>query len=209
MSKTTWGFGMRGRLTVAAVAAFGFSLSGVAAAQALTFHVVHRGAMSARQLTRAERAITFQVNHQVRRYWHNPRIRFGASGVPVYFYSAQGASRHGCGPSASGCHGPGASGPAIWVENQPGWYGAMTTALSHEVVETAVDPQNNRVVDGLLADPCDEAEGATYDVGAVMVADFVFPRWYDRGSSGPWDYMAAVARARSLSTWGAFDIPMG
>jgi hypothetical protein len=196
-------------LFVLACAALGFSLSGAAAAQALTFHVVHRGSMSARQLTHAERAITFQVNHQVRRYWHNPRIRFGASGVPIYFYSPQGANRYGCGPGASGCHGPGVSGPAIWVENQRGWYEAMTTALSHEVVETAVDPYNTRVIGNLLADPCDEAQGATYDVGAVVVADFVFPRWYARGSRGPWDFAAAVSGARSLSTWGAFDIRMG
>ena len=192
---------MRGRLIAAAVAV---SIIPATTAHALTFHVVHRGVLSARQLTRAERAITFQVNHQVRRYWHNPPIRFGASGIPVYFYSHRGASRHGCGPGADGCHGS-----AVWVENQPGWYDAMTTALSHEVVETTVDPQNNRVLDGLLADPCDEAQGATYLVGSVTVADFVFPSWYARGSHGPWDFMAAIAHARDLSTWGAFDIPMG
>lgn len=59
----------------------------------------------------------------------------------------------------------------------------VSTTLSHEVVETAVDPDVDRWVDtgrgySVAYEACDPVEGDSYEIDGVAVSDFVTPAWY-------------------------------
>lgn len=65
-------------------------------------------------------------------------------------------------------------------------YGVPVSAtLSHEVVETMVDPDVDRWVDTgrgykVAYEACDPVEGSSYEIDGVAVSDFVCPAWYGK-----------------------------
>ncbi|HEY5091061.1 MAG TPA: hypothetical protein VIK30_13875 [Polyangia bacterium] len=163
---------MRRSITLLTVLA---GLAVPASADAFRFTLVHPPA----GITSVERAISFQVNRQVARAWPLDPISFGAGGVTVYFASeaaVQNAwNQSGGGDTGGGIAGfhlyDGATGRrTIWV-----WRSATrafwTDTLSHEIIETAVDPNAN-VPHREIADP---AEGLGYRLFGVAVAGWMLP----------------------------------
>lgn len=168
----------------------------------LMFHVVHPDLKRA-QLQRAEAAIVYQLDVDVRSRWGTPVVQFGGSGIPVYFVRARDWDRTA--PAAcrsdGGCHWfQGASSkPAIWIEDDS-WVDTETVRLSHEIVEVAEDPD-----DFSHQEICDPVELDVYPTGnGVMLSDFVYPGWFRKGSAGPWDFMHATSRAMDASGDGDF-----
>jgi hypothetical protein len=147
-----------------------------------------------------ERAMLFQLNHQVRPWWHEPVASFGPGGMPIYFYKKTAKN---CGVGYGGCHDP----AAIWVLVSTGKvrrisattgtssgssYGGLhdeEVTLSHELIETAVDTVPfTWSINGYLPEPCDVVQGESYrGLGGVWLSDFIFPHWFFAGSKGPWD----------------------
>jgi hypothetical protein len=153
-----------------------------------------------------ERAITRQINTQVAQYWPTARIVWSASprAIPVHVMSMRTvAAKRWCGLGAGGCHWVGSDGqPIIAVGAQPrGWSGY----LSHEVIETVIDPSGWRNISGHLAEVCDPVSQNWYRLGGTWVADFVSPRWFIAHSAGPFDYLHASHRAGQLAAGGYMD----
>jgi hypothetical protein len=195
------------RISILVVAVL-LAAPGVASAgtQHMRFYIARTGNMTSRQIHAAEQAITIQVNEQVRKHWRVAPISFGPGGIPIYVDSSRQIAND-CGPGIDGCHGPGADGkPAIWIADN--WYDTETRTLSHEIIETAVDPNGQATVASYVAEPCDEVDANSYQQDGVMLSDFVYPRWFMHGSSGPWDFMGTVRHALRLGGYG-YDDPLG
>jgi hypothetical protein len=65
----------------------------------------------------------------------------------------------------------------------------VSTTLSHEIVETAVDPDVDQWRDtgrgySVAYEACDPVEGDSYLIDGVAVSDFVTPAWYDPRLTG-------------------------
>lgn len=174
----------------------------VASARAATrvtpLTVINQSHVSALAIARAEKAVAYQVNHQLRRFWNVPPVRFVPSGGdPIYIVGGQGVM------GAGGAHfGPGytlfgaqhtpsafaATGSGhthFTVKASSGVYVSWTVALSHEVLEMAVDPTTQRQTYisrasqyPIMVEVCDAVEDDTYRIEGVLVSDFVNPRWF-------------------------------
>lgn len=133
-----------------------------------------------------EQQIATQVNVRLRQHWNVPSIRFAPGGIPIRF--ARGAVvADACGLSdVGGCHAVDASNaPTIWITY--GTAPAEQIELDHEILETLVDPGGMLLTDGYLAEICDPVQDIAWDAGGVYLTDFVYPRYYQTGSHGPWD----------------------
>ncbi len=132
-----------------------------------------------------------------REHWAtaSPVTFVASGGIPIYFVP-QSTVAAICGiPDALGCH---TATPAIYVANNEG---SQTYAASHEVLETEIDPNVNLSYDGLLVEVCDPASAA-FEMDGVWVADFVYPRWYNLGTSGPWDPVGVVPGPQRVAPGG-------
>ena len=150
-----------------------------------------------------ERAITHQVNSQVAQHWPTARILWSNSptAIPVHVLSMRAvAAKRWCGAGAAGCHSTGPDGqPIIAVGAQSqSWSGF----LSHEVIETLIDPWGARNLSGHLAEVCDPVSQNWYRLDGTWVSDFVYPHWFAAHSAGPFDYLHATHRAGQLATGG-------
>jgi len=153
-----------------------------------------------------QRAIARQVDSQVARHWAGAHIVWSNSpkAIPVHILSLRAvASTRWCGAAAGGCHWAGRGGrPVIAVGAQPqNWSGY----LSHEVIETVIDPSGARELFGKLAEACDPVAQSWYRLDGIWVSDFVYPRWFVAGSAGPFDYLHATRRAGRVATGGYPD----
>jgi hypothetical protein len=134
-----------------------------------TFTVPSSGNLGAARLARIEQAVTLQVNTQVLAHWDRSPIQFGPGGIPVNIAPAAQVAV-GCGqPGDGGCHSVDANGqPVIWIANET--YMAESVAISHEIIETVVDPGPSTLtptgvmINGMLAEPCDPVQNNTYQM---------------------------------------------
>ena len=75
--------------------------------------------------------------------------------------------------------------------------GSVSGALSHELVETAVDPAINawrRDNAGQLwaQEACDPCQENGYEINGISVSNFVLPAYWAQGSTGPYDFLRLV-----------------
>jgi hypothetical protein len=82
----------------------------------------------------------------------------------------------------------------------------LSSALSHEVLETALDPGANRWAtrgDGQTADAleaCDFAQNTGYSTkNGVWVSNFLLPSVWVPGSLGPWDHLGKMTNQYDVS----------
>ena len=77
-----------------------------------------------------------------------------------------------------------------------------TMVISHEIIETLVNPLANAYVlrqlgsgKGLLyaMEACDPVQRTCYYIDGVSVSDFVTPTYFLAGGRGPFDYMGALS----------------
>ena len=159
----------------------------------------------------AVRAVEEQVREHLDRAWqrsarlmHVPRgARPPAGSWPIYlrdYLTPRGAT---------GRHHRGAQGPwgevgvraALELDGQP-W----SIMLSHEVIETLVNPDCNLCVEVLARvyqfEVCDAVRGQSYDIGGVQVANFVTRSWFVPASRGPWDHLGQLTGPLSRGSGG-------
>lgn len=186
-------------MKIPATIALALALAIPAPASALTFQVVQSGHLSARHLQEAETAVAKQVNSSVSKHWRGASAHFGTSGVPIRFVTNIATVCEV--QDATGCH---AFDPAAIYIAQ-GTFFSETFALSHEVIETIVDPNATTYLGGQLAEVCDPVNSNTYSeiisptVG-VSVSDYVFPRWYNAKATGWMDEMHTVTEPFHISS---------
>ena len=149
-----------------------------------------------------QRAITLQVDSQVVQHWPIAGVVWSDSpkAIPVHVLSmgTVGAERW-CGAGAGGCHWMSHGEPIIAVGAQPqNWSGY----LSHEVIETLIDPSVTRDMFGHLAEACDPVAQNWYHLDGTWVSDFVYPQWFVGHAVGSFDFLHATHRAGQLGTGG-------
>jgi hypothetical protein len=182
----------------AAVIALLVALVAPATASGLVF-TLHHSPFGSRTAM-VERAMLFQLNHQVRPRWHEPVASFGPDGLPVYFYKKMAKN---CGAGYAGCHDQ----YGAWVLVSTGTSVRRTSAtagissgssydfhdeevaLSHELIESVVDPNPfTSSINGYIPEPCDVVGSDSYHgLDGVRLSDFIYPHWFVAGSRGPWD----------------------
>jgi hypothetical protein len=175
-----------------------------ACAQTRTFVVVNETQLPRVELERAERAVEDQ-SVQLRRYWQTPCAAFTAApaqcsvdhfiggwcaydGWPVFVEFDR------CSGDA-GCHAYNASRiPYVEVSVQPSSYASWTVVLSHEVLETLVDPFLARLAGDAEVEVCDPAYAYSYRLdGGVLVSDFTLPAfWRQDWSAARWDELGVL-----------------
>lgn len=74
----------------------------------------------------------------------------------------------------------------------------VSTAISHELVETAGDAACDLWVDDgygseWARELCDAVESNGYPIAGIMMSDFLLPAFFGPTEAGPWNYMGAVA----------------
>lgn len=156
-------------------------------AKAIQFTVVSQGALSDQQVTQIERAVSFQVDHQVARYWPGAVASFGPGGMPITI-AEQSTVPGLCGFSPPsdvvGCHYY--KGGAIYVSEQS--FQGTAIIFDHEVIEETVDPY------GYAPEVCDPvAEWSYMGVGHVLLSDFTTPAYFQSPRRGRLDWMRVLA----------------
>ena len=78
--------------------------------------------------------------------------------------------------------------------------GDVSVGISHELCETAGDPECNTWADtggGLevAQELCDAVEAYSYAIGAIALSDFVLRAFFAPGAPGPYHYMASIGAA--------------
>ena len=164
------------------------------AASSQTFTLIDQAGVKQSTVRSYEAAVTNQ-SYQLRAYWGTPIVRWGPGGWPVYLqvYTAQEALDNNGQPIAGvtdAYHLPVAGLPTIYVPTDgsaQGW----SVDLSHEVIETLVDPYPSSTGH----EACDPVAGNEYGIGGVFVSDFATPRYFGMTNSGRFDFMRILRSA--------------
>lgn len=119
-----------------------------------------------------ERAIDYQANVQMARYYPHSPIAFGSAGIPVYVVN-EPTTGQDCGQGASGCHNTDTTGPyiVVWSGNNGN---PLSVTVSHEVLETLADPNLTGT------EICDPVENDIYMHNGVWLQDFILPDTINR-----------------------------
>jgi hypothetical protein len=187
------------RAAVCVLAVFGVMICGArAGADPRARRVIlvnHDRQISPRALARGARALTLQVNHDLRPRWPGPRV------VVTSAKSAAGArwrvtiAAANVNAPESGIHGDNRHG--VWAMVYPSSSPAWTWAASRELLEMLEDPTTNVTSDGFQREVCDPVENIGYYVDRDLVSDFVTPAYFQLGSKGPWDYLDSITTGPS------------
>lgn len=83
----------------------------------------------------------------------------------------------------------------------------LSIAMSHEHLETRCDPYACywSEYDGkkkIALETADPVQDDSYEIDGVRVSNFVGPRWFDFGSSGPFDFMGKLTSPLAISPGG-------
>jgi hypothetical protein len=86
-----------------------------------------------------------------------------------------------------------------------------TVVVSHELLEMLADPyidsstfymeQNNQEL-MVIVEVCDPCQANTYKKGDILVSDFVTPKWFIPGATGPFDYLNVIQNSLTLARGG-------
>lgn len=131
---------------------------------------------------------------------------------------------------------PGALGYHTDDHNQPVAYVELTSDVSgtasHEILEMLADPWGNRLHGGrlprgfehryadlglkhetshvsYLLEVCDPPEATNYDIGGVLVSDFIYPSWYHADRGAQFSYSGACSHSRQVATGGYVSFCIG
>ena len=166
-------------------------------------YLVERIFQSAANVRLVDRAVQYQVNHQLRRVWHTPAVTFDSPSAQVASPTSwlidllpTSSVMYGLFNSANGFHlelSPVYIEIAAHTRVMP-----MSLILSHEVIEALVDPTGERMTNGVVTEICDPVEQPGYRVNGVTVSNFVTPRWFIRAAArGRFDFEALLTHNHS------------
>jgi hypothetical protein len=192
------------------------SVAGVASAPAVAspgsqpvlIHVRDLAHYPLAYVRQVQRAVQYQVNHQLQPIWHTPRISFdapstteGPSDSWLADLEAQDTVMYGWFTRANGFHLPDSP---VYIDiagrdqTLP-----MSLILSHEVIEALVDPRADRMTDGVLTEICDPVEQPSYQINGITVSNFVTPRWFSRSPlGGRFDFNGLLTSPRTITPQG-------
>jgi hypothetical protein len=144
-----------------------------------TITIVNQANVRPVALALVENAVVAQ-SLQVHAAWGTPCVVFGAGGWKLYLKTGVSGQPWGEHFSNRGL-------PYLLV-----WTGALTwqgwsTVISHEIVETLVDPVNAHYIRDLVSNQlevADPVEDHAYKLRGVYVSDFVLPAWYAGAQTG-------------------------
>ena len=188
------------RAAVWVLAVFGVMIFGArASARPRARRVIlvnHDRQISPRALTRGARALTLQVNHDLRAWWPGPRVivtsaKSAKSAAGARWRVAIAAANVNA--PESGIHGDNQHG--VWAMVYPSGSPAWTWAASHELLEMLEDPTTNVTSDGFQREVCDPVDNIGYYVDGDLVSDFVTPAYFQLGSKGPGDSLDSITTA--------------
>jgi hypothetical protein len=188
------------RVAVCVLAVFGVMICGAwASADPRARRVIllsHDRQISPRALARGARALTLQVDHDLRARWPGPRVVVTSAKSAK---SAAGArwrvtiAAANVNAPESGIHGDNRHG--VWAIVYPSGSPAWTWAASHELLEMLEDPTTNVTSGGFQREVCDPVKNIGYYVDGDLVSDFVTPAYFQLQSKGPWDYLDSITTA--------------
>jgi hypothetical protein len=180
--------------TLALVAVLAASAPAAAGARLQQVVLVnHDKQISSRALARGARALTLQVNGDLRAWWPGPRVvvRTAKSAANAHWRVTVEAANVNA--DESGIHGENRRG--VWALVYPSSGIAWTWSASHELLEMLEDPTTNVKSEGFQREICDPVANVGYYTDAVIVSDFVTPAYFEVGSKGPWDYLSWLKAA--------------
>lgn len=139
-----------------------------------TITVVNDVGVKPKPLARVERAVTIQVDGELRRWYPSvPTIQFGAGGWPIYLEGS-------CPDECLGEHALSATPTAVVQRAQ------FSIAFDHEVLEMLTDPSGTNQ----QLEVCDPVEGYAYSYKSdgTRLSDFVLPSFWIRPHHGQLDF---------------------
>lgn len=184
------------RRTLAMLLALGVIFGGLGVGQAAAkplschkwqvIHVIDGTRIPLSRLDKVERAVDFQVNQQVRRYWNVPCLHLTDEpwqGLPQWELTLENhTEKNQQGGDILGGHG----GYWLEVDTNPKDiakqdYSSWSVVFSHEVLEQMEDPMLQTFVTGTQVpiEICDGATSWEYNVKGVRVEDFELPAEYN------------------------------
>lgn len=115
-------------------------------------------------------------------------------------------------PGALGFHTDELNQPVAFVSSQNGNIDQVSITVSHEVVETLLDPYGNRLVANvlhptnnkervrMLLEACDPSEAKTYKKLGHSVSDFYTPEWLDdsKKTGVKYTFLNAISKPRQI-----------
>lgn len=115
-------------------------------------------------------------------------------------------------PGALGFHTDENNQPIAYVSAMDGNMAACLTTISHEVIETVLDPWGNRLLQNILhpinntervqwlCEGCDPPEAITYLKNGLPVSDFLCPEYFDdaRGQTSRLTYLNSISACRTI-----------
>ena len=168
----------------------------------------HGHRVSAQALARGAAILTYQVNHQLRRFWPGPRVEVQPvrDHVPstwgmIELVGSRSPARTG------GYHTTGARGRLLAVIYLQRWGPHWTVGASHELLEMLEDPVGDTESSGYLEEVCDPVQFVWYWLHGMYVSDFVTPSWFT-GGPGPWDMAGRLHAPRAFGPGGEEDYHM-
>src|SRR5437588_4673608 len=161
--------------------------------------VEHGAAISRRELAHGAEVLTYQVDHQMRRFWNVPAIdvRPFRGHRPPAGWPVIELVRSPAPPRTRGYHTTDPGGRPLAVVFLRKWRSDWTVGASHELLEMLVDPQGESVSFEYLEEVCDPVQFLWYKLRGVYVSDFVTPSWY-ADAAGPWDIGGRLRAADSF-----------
>lgn len=179
-----------------------------AAPRPVAIHVRDTARYPLSYVRRVQRAVQYQVNHQLHRIWHTPLIAFdapsakeGAGNSWLVDVTPQVTVMYGFFTRANGFHLP--DSPVYIAVAGRAKTMPMSLILSHEVIEALVDPRGDKMTDGLLTEVCDPVELPGYLINGIAVSNFVTPRWFTKSAvSGKLDFERLLTSALTTTPEG-------
>jgi len=147
----------------------------------------HDRHISDRSQERGARALTIQVNRDLRSSWPGPRVVVQAANTGRGARWRLTVAPLSDNTPVSGTHGENSRG--VWATVYPSSGVAWTWSASHELLEMLEDPTGHVWTGAAQREICDPVESVGYFIRGVIVSDFVTPAYFWPGSSGPWDYL--------------------
>jgi hypothetical protein len=119
-------------------------------------------------------------------------------------------------PGALGFHTDELNQPIAYVSAQDGHVDNVSVTVSHEVIETLLDPNGNRLVQNILhplddservqmlLEGCDPSEAKSYTKQGNLVSDFYLPEWLDDSvtQGQKYTFLGAITHPRRIIAGG-------
>jgi hypothetical protein len=197
LAATVIGMGLACAAPTAAVASPG--------PRVVVIHVRDLAGYKLSYMRQVDRAIQYQVNEQLHRFWHTPKVRFDAPSTGMGSRNhwlaevlPSATVRYGFFTVANGFH---LAFSPTYIE-VAGFSKAipMSEILSHEVIEALADPSGVKTTTGVLTEICDAVEQPGYRLDGIVVSNFVTPRWFMKSAvGGRFDFEGLLTRPLSIT----------